>query len=164
MIRTGIGYDIHQLSEGEKLIIGGVEIPSLIGSVGHSDGDALIHAVVDSLLGAASLGDIGVFFPSDDHTWKDMPSNHFLSETVTQIREKGFEISNLDTTVILQKPKLAEFIPQMKYNLAYSLQIDESLVSLKATTADYLGFIGEGKGWAAQAVATLYSTSGSSQS
>ncbi len=159
MIRTGIGYDIHQLGEGEKLIIGGVEIPSLIGSVGHSDGDALIHAVVDSLLGAANLGDIGVFFPSDDDTWKDMPSSHFLSETVTQIREKGFEISNLDTTVILQKPKLAEFISQMKCNLAYSLQINESLVSLKATTADYLGFVGEGKGWAAQAVATIYSTS-----
>jgi len=155
MIRTGIGYDVHQLTEGETLIIGGVEIPSTFGSVGHSDGDALIHAVVDAFLGAAGLGDIGQFFPSDQDTWKGAPSSHFLADAVKRVREAGFEINNLDTTIILQKPKLAEFISQMKYNLAHSMEVHESQVSVKATTTDYLGFVGDGSGWAVQAVATI---------
>ena len=155
MARTGIGYDVHQLVEGKALIIGGVEIPSKFGSEGHSDGDGLIHAVVDALLGAAALGDIGQFFPSEDETWKGVSSNHFLVDTVNRVREAGFRINNVDATVILQTPTLADHISQMKYNLAYSMQIDESQVSVKATTADYLGFVGDGSGWAVLAIATL---------
>ena len=155
MVRTGTGTDVHQLAEGETLIIGGVKIPSTFGSVGHSDGDALIHAVVDALLGAAALGDIGQFFPSDDDAWKDMPSSHFLSDAANRVREAGFEINNVDATIILQKPKLADYIQQMRYNLTYSMQVDESLVSVKATTIDHLSFVGDGSGWAVQAVATL---------
>jgi len=123
--------------------------------VGHSDGDALIHAVVDALLGASALGDIGQYFPSNDDTWKGSPSSYFLADVVKQIRDLGIEINNIDSTIIIQKPKLEEYIPQMKYNLAYSMQIDESKVSVKATTTDYLGFVGDSSGWAAQAIATL---------
>ena len=155
MIRTGIGYDVHPLAEGETLIIGGVEVPSSFGSVGHSDGDALIHAVVDALLGAAALGDIGQFFPSNDESWKGTPSTHFLADAVKRIRDAGFEINNVDATIILQKPKLADHMQQMRYNLAYSMQIDESQVSVKATTTDHLGFVGDGSGWVVQAIATL---------
>ena len=155
MIRTGIGYDVHQLAQGELLTIGGVDIPSSFGSVGHSDGDALIHAVVDALLGASALGDIGQFFPSNDDTWKGAPSSYFLADAVKRIREAGFEINNIDATIILQKPKLEEYIPQMKYNLSHSSQIDESKVSIKATTTDHLGFVGDSSGWAVQAIATL---------
>ena len=155
MIRTGIGYDVHQLAKGELLTIGGVDIPSSFGSVGHSDGDALIHAVVDALLGASALGDIGQFFPSNDDTWKGAPSSYFLADAVKRIRVAGFEINNIDATIILQKPKLEEFIPKMKYNLSHFMQIDESKVSIKATTSDHLGFVGDSSGWAVQAIATL---------
>ena len=160
MIRTGIGYDVHQLAKGETLVIGGVEIPAPFGSRGHSDGDGLIHALVDALLGAASLGDIGQYFPSENDIWKGVSSSHFLTDSVKRVREEGFEICNVDTTVILQKPKLEIFIPQMKYNLAVSMKVNESLVSVKATTTDYLGVIGAGKGWAVQAVATLCNNDG----
>ena len=125
MARTGIGYDVHQLMEGKTLIIGGVEIPSKFGSEGHSDGDGLIHAVVDALLGAAALGDIGQFFPSDNEIWKGMSSNHFLVDTVNRVREAGFQINNVDATVILQSPTLADHIPQMTHKLASLMQIDE---------------------------------------
>ena len=155
MIRTGIGYDVHQLAKGELLTIGGVDIPSSFRSVGHSDGDALIHAVVDALLGASALGDIGQFFPSNDDTWKGLPSSYFLADAVKRIRQSGFEINNIDATIILQKPKLEEYIPKMKYNLSHSMQIDESKVSIKATTSDHLGFVGDSSGWAVQAIATL---------
>lgn len=155
MNRAGIGYDVHQLAKGELLTIGGVDIPSSFGSVGHSDGDALIHAVVDALLGASALGDIGQFFPSNDDTWKSVPSSYFLADAVKRIREAGFEINNIDATIILQKPKLEEYIPKMKYNLSHSMKIDESKVSIKATTADHLGFVGDSSGWAVQAIATL---------
>jgi len=155
MMRAGLGFDVHQLAKGELLIIGGVDIPSSFGSVGHSDGDALIHAVVDALLGASALGDIGQYFPSNDDTWKGFPSSYFLADAVKRIRNLGIEINNIDSTIIIQKPKLEEYIPQMKYNLAYSMQIDESKVSIKATTTDYLGFVGDSSGWVAQAIATL---------
>jgi len=115
----------------------------------------LIHAVVDALLGASALGDIGQFFPSNDANWEGAPSSYFLADAVKRIREAGFEINNIDATIILQKPKLEEYIPQMKYNLAYSMQIDESKVSIKATTTDHLGFVGDSSGWAVQAIATL---------
>ena len=155
MIRTGIGYDVHQLAKGELLTIGGVDIPSSFGSLGHSDGDALIHAVVDALLGASALGDIGQFFPSNDDTWKGAPSSYFLADAVKRIREVGFEINNIDATIILQKPKLEEYILKMKYNLSNSMKIDESKVSIKATTSDHLGCVGDSSGWAVQAIATL---------
>ena len=155
MIRTGIGYDVHQLAKGELLTIGGVDIPSSFGSVGHSDGDALTHAMVDALLGASALGDIGQFFPSNDDTWKGVPSSYFLADAVKRIREAGFEINNIDATIILQKPKLEEYIPKMKYNLSHSMHIDDSKVSIKATTSDHLGFVGDSSGWAVQAIATL---------
>ena len=157
MIKTGIGYDVHQLAEGEKLILGGVEIPSQVGSIGHSDGDTLVHAIVDALLGAANLGDIGQLFPSKDEQWKDIESLHFLNKVGEMLRNASFEISNIDSIVFLQKPILSGFIPEIKYKIAYTLQIDQSQVSVKATTLDYLGFIGQGKGIAAQAIATIKS-------
>ena len=155
MIKTGIGYDVHRLSEGEKLILGGVVIPSEVGAVGHSDGDALIHSIVDALLGAANLGDIGQLFPSEDDQWKDADSLHFLNIAGEKVRGAGFKINHIDSIIVIQKPKLSGFIQEMKYKIAYTLQIDESSVSVKATTTDHLGYIGEGKGIAAQAIATL---------
>ena len=155
MIKTGIGYDVHQLVEGEKLILGGVEIPSEIGAVGHSDGDALIHAIVDALLGAANLGDIGALFPSKDDQWKGADSLHFLNVAGDKVRGADFDINHVDSVIILQKPKLSGFIPEMKYKIAYTLQIDESQVSVKATTTDHLGYIGESKGIAAQSIVTI---------
>ncbi len=154
-VKTGIGYDAHQLAKGYSLVIGGVTIDSEKGSVGHSDGDALVHAIVDAILGAAGLGDIGQFFPSDDDQWKGMSSLHFLGDAVKRVMDKGWEISHVDSIVILQSPRLAEFIPQMCYKIAYTLQTDESCVSVKATTTDHLGYIGKGDGWAAQAIVTL---------
>ena len=155
MIKTGIGYDVHQMAKGEKFILGGVEIPSEVGAVGYSDGDALVHAMVDALLGAASLGDIGKFFPSKDDQWKDVDSLHFLNVVGEKVRGAGFQINHIDAIIIFQKPKLAGFIPEMKYKIAYTLQLEKGQVSVKATTTDHLGYIGEGKGIAAQAIATI---------
>ena len=155
MIKTGIGYDVHQLAEGKKLILGGVEIPSEVGLVGHSDGDALIHSVIDALLGAASMGDIGQLFPSEDEQWKDADSFHFLSVTGEKMRSAKCKINHIDSVIILQKPKITGFIPEMKYKISETLQLEESQVSIKATTADYLGFIGKGKGLAVQTIATI---------
>ena len=155
MIKTGIGYDVHQMAKGEKLILGGVEIPSEMGAVGHSDGDALLHAIVDALLGAASLGDIGQLFPSKDDQWKDGDSLHFLNVVGEKVRDAGFKINHIDAIIVLQKPKLAGFIPEMKFKIAYTLELDKVQVSVKATTTDHLGYIGEGKGIVAQAIATI---------
>ena len=155
MIRTGIGYDIHKLKEGLPLIIGGINIKSSLGSVGHSDGDALIHAIVDSLLGAAGLGDIGNFFPSDDEKWRDAQSNIFLSEVTRMIVQKGYQISNIDSTIIIQKPRLANHISKIKQSLSKIINLDESRISVKATTTDGLGTIGDGHGWAVIAVVSL---------
>ena len=155
MIKSGIGYDVHPLAEGEELIIGGVKIDSSLGSVGHSDGDVLLHAIVDALLGAANLGDIGHHFPSSDDQWKGKESIHFLEHAVMLVREEGFEIDYIDSTVILEEPKLADIIPEMTYKISYTLQIDESSVSIKATTTDKMGFIGHGEGVGAVAVATI---------
>lgn len=155
MIKTGIGFDVHPLAEGEKLILGGIEIPFEKGTKGHSDGDVLIHAIVDALLGSAALGDIGSFFPSDDNRWKDTDSRKFLSHALEEINKAGLELTHVDSTVILQEPNLSEHIPQMRYQIAYTLQVDESAVSIKATTTDHLGLIGKGDGVAALAIATL---------
>ena len=154
-MRIGIGFDVHPLKTNNPLIIGGVVIPSSFGSQGHSDGDALVHAVVDALLGAAGLGDIGRYFPSTSDKWKNAPSTHFLKDSVKKIKTAGWQIENIDTTVILQNPKILEFIPKIKTKLSLILQVSEEQMSIKATTTDYLGFIGEEKGWAAQAIALL---------
>jgi len=155
MIKTGIGYDVHKLETGTRLIIGGVKIPCNFGSIGHSDGDVLIHAIVDALLGAAALGDIGKLFPSSDKQWENADSRHFLTVTAQKLRQSHFEILHVDSIIILQEPKLADFMEEMQYQIAYNLQVEENTVSIKATTTDHLGYVGEKKGIAAQAVATI---------
>ena len=155
MVKTGIGYDVHPLAKGETLIIGGVKIDSPVGSVGHSDGDVLLHAIVDALLGAANLGDIGQHFPSSDERWKGKDSIHFLQHAVKLVHDEGFEIDHIDSTVILEEPKLADIILEMSKKIAHTLHIDESSVSVKATTTDKMGFIGRGEGVGAVAVATI---------
>ena len=155
MTRIGIGYDVHKLDYGEELHIGGIKIPSDIGSVGHSDGDALCHAIVDALLGAAGLGDIGIFFPSSDDAWEDAKSSVFLIDALSRINDAGYKINNIDTTIIIQKPRLANHIPKIKQSLSKIINLDESRISVKATTTDGLGTIGDGHGWAVIAVVSL---------
>tara|TARA_S200000501_G_scaffold25072_2_gene21756 strand:+ start:53736 stop:54203 length:468 start_codon:yes stop_codon:yes gene_type:complete len=146
---------MHQLVKGEKLIIGGVEVPFPFGSLGHSDGDCLIHSIVDAVLGATALGDIGFLFPSTDEKYKDISSEYFLLNVNRRINDLGFKINNLDSTIIIQEPKLQKHIPKIKNNLIRSLQLEENQISVKATTTDSLGVVGEGRGWAAQAVVTI---------
>ena len=155
MIRTGIGYDTHKLVKGNSLIIGGVPIPSDYKSVGHSDGDSLIHAIIDSILGAASLGDIGQHFPSDDKTLKGSPSSCFLKEIVDKLVRNNYYIVNIDSTIILQKPMVGPYITKIKKNLSNLMGINENKVSVKATTTDGLGFVGTSEGWSALAISTL---------
>ena len=153
--RIGIGMDVHPVNKDKPLIVGGVVIPSPFGSQGHSDGDALIHAIVDALLGALGLGDIGSYFPSSDNKWKNVSSTLFLKDCVEKIINAGWEIKNIDTIVILQNPKISEFIPQIKVNLSQIIHITKNRISVKATTTDHLGFIGKEMGWATQAIALL---------
>ncbi|MEC8984120.1 MAG: 2-C-methyl-D-erythritol 2,4-cyclodiphosphate synthase [Candidatus Neomarinimicrobiota bacterium] len=155
MIKSGIGYDVHSLSKGEELIIGGVKINSPLGAVGHSDGDVLLHAIVDALLGAANLGDIGVHFSSSDKRWKNKESIYFLEHAAIIVREQGFDIDYVDSTIILEAPKLADIIPEMVHKVSDTLQIDKTEVSVKATTTDKMGFIGRGEGVGAMAIATI---------
>ena len=159
MIKVGIGYDVHQLRTNENLYIGGVKIPSDFGSVGHSDGDALSHAIIDALLGAAGLGDIGKLFPSDDDTWRGAKSSVFLIDVMTRIKKEGYKINNIDATIILQAPKLENYIGQINKSLSEIMAIDQSSINIKATTTDKLGVVGEGLGWASMAVALLIKTS-----
>lgn len=155
MTRIGVGYDVHRLDDGEDLYIGGVKIPSDVGSVGHSDGDALCHAIVDALLGAVGLGDIGKYFPSSDDSWKDVQSSVFLINALSKINNAGFNINNIDTTIIIQKPRLENHILQIRENLSKIIDLDESKINVKATTTDGLGTIGDGQGWAVLAVVSL---------
>ena len=155
MIKTGIGYDVHKLDLDSKLILGGVEIPSEFGSVGYSDGDVLIHAIVDSILGASSLGDIGQLFSTSDSKWKNANSMIFLQLTVEKVQLAGFKINHIDSVIILQEPKLSAYINKMRSNISDIIKIDISQISIKATTTDYMGYIGKGKAIAAQAIATL---------
>ena len=155
MIRIGIGYDVHQLAENRKLVIAGITIPSERGSVGHSDGDALLHAIIDAVLGAASLGDLGDHFPSDDDKWKGANSLDLLSESIKRILSKGYTINNIDSVVIIQKPKLKKYILSIRKNLAKTIEIPIDSISVKATSVDRLGTIGAGKGWASQAIVTI---------
>ena len=158
MIKVGIGYDVHQLRTNEDLYIGGVKIPSDFGSVGHSDGDALSHAIIDALLGAAGLGDIGKIFPSDDDTWRGAQSSIFLVDVMARIKKEGYKINNIDATIILQSPKLENYIGQINNSLSDIMAIDQSSINIKATTTDKLGVIGQGLGWASMAVALLIKT------
>lgn len=151
-MRIGHGYDVHRLVEGRKCIIGGVDIPSEVGLLGHSDADVLLHAISDSLLGAAALGDIGKHFPPSDDTFKDADSRVLLKKVVELLTSSGYKVGNVDATVVAQRPKMAPYIEQMRKNIAEDLQIDISFVSVKATTEEGLGFTGEGKGIAAHAV------------
>tara|TARA_B100000287_G_scaffold52034_1_gene45937 strand:+ start:1031 stop:1510 length:480 start_codon:yes stop_codon:yes gene_type:complete len=155
MIRTGVGYDVHKLIKGDSLIVGSVEIPSNFKSVGHSDGDCLIHAIVDAMLGAANLGDIGCFFPSSDNKWKGSPSSIFLQKAVCELKNAGYEIINIDSTVVLQRPVLSEHIFQIRNNLSLIMDINENQISVKATTTDGIGTIGLSEGWSAFAIATI---------
>jgi len=157
--RIGIGMDVHPLNKDKPLIVGGVVIPSPFGSQGHSDGDALIHAIVDALLGALGLGDIGNYFPSNDDKWENVSSTLFLKDCVEKIINTGWKIENIDTIVILQNPKISEFIPQIKIKLSQTIHISKNQISVKATTTDHLGFIGKEMGWATQAIALLKKSS-----
>ena len=154
-MRIGSGYDVHRLTEGRKLILGGVEIPFEKGLLGHSDADVLVHAVMDALLGAAALGDIGKHFPDTDPAYAGADSMRLLAEVRRLIEERGYFIENVDATVIAQRPKLASFIPQMKENIASVLGISGGQVNVKATTEEGLGFTGDGSGMAAHAVVLL---------
>ena len=154
-MRIGHGYDVHRLTEGRKLILGGVELPFEKGLDGHSDADVLTHAVMDALLGAAALGDIGKLFPDTDDAFLGANSLDLLRIVGLRIEDAGYRISNIDATVIAQRPKLAPSIDRMRENLAEALGIDPSQVSVKATTEEHLGFTGSGEGISAHAVCLL---------
>lgn len=154
-MRIGHGYDVHKLVKNRKLVLGGVEIEYEYGLLGHSDADVLLHAVCDALLGAAALGDIGKHFPDNDPALKDINSRLLLAKTVKLIREKGYNIENIDCTVIAQKPKLKDYIEQMCENISKDCGIDKTQVNVKATTEEGLGFTGDGSGIAAHSVCIL---------
>ncbi|MCR5205259.1 MAG: 2-C-methyl-D-erythritol 2,4-cyclodiphosphate synthase [Lachnospiraceae bacterium] len=154
-MRVGTGYDVHKLTENRKLILGGVEIPYEKGLLGHSDADVLIHAIMDAILGAAALGDIGKHFPDSDDAYKGISSVLLLKKVAELIKKEGYEIGNIDSTIIAQRPKLAPYIPTMRDNIANALGISSSQVNVKATTEEGLGFTGEGLGIASQAICLL---------
>ncbi|MBE6973677.1 MAG: 2-C-methyl-D-erythritol 2,4-cyclodiphosphate synthase [Ruminococcaceae bacterium] len=154
-MRIGHGYDVHRLVEDRKLILGGVEVPYERGLLGHSDADVLAHAVMDALLGAAAMGDIGQHFPDSDPAYKGADSLKLLDHVISLLEQKGWRVGNVDATVIAQRPKLAGFIPQMRANLSARMRVDEDRVNVKATTEEKLGFTGSGEGIAAHAVALL---------
>lgn len=153
--RIGSGYDVHQLVENRPLIIGGVEIEHSKGALGHSDADVLLHAIADALLGAAALGDIGTHFPNSDPSIKNMDSLLLLADVKTLIKSAGFSIGNIDSTVVLQSPKISKYIFQMRQNIAQALGLKTDQVSVKATTTELLGFIGKEEGIAAYATVLI---------
>ena len=154
-MRIGTGYDVHKLVEGRKLILGGVEIPYEKGLLGHSDADVLVHAIMDALLGAAAMKDIGNLFPDTDEKFSGISSLILLKKVLCLLKEKNYCIINIDSTIIAQRPKLAGFIPQMIKNIADTLETDISNINVKATTEEGLGFTGSGEGIAAQAVCLI---------
>ena len=156
--RIGFGYDVHPLKAGCRFMLGGIEIPHTQGAAGHSDADTLIHAICDALLGAAKAGDIGVLFPDNDPQYRGIDSKILLARTVAVIRDKGYAIGNIDTTVCLQAPKIRPYIPQMTRVLAEVMQIPEEDLSIKATTTERLGFVGREEGVAAYATVLLTTT------
>ena len=155
MSRFGMGYDVHQLVEGRKLIIGGVEIPFEKGLLGHSDADVLLHAISDAVLGAAALGDIGKHFPDTDERYKGADSLKLLEEVGRLLAEKGYTVGNVDATIVAQRPKMAPHIPVMRENIARVLHVDVDRINVKATTEEHLGFTGSGQGISAYAVAGI---------
>ncbi len=156
-MRVGIGYDVHKLVENRKLILGGVEIPHTLGLLGHSDADVLLHAIMDALLGAAALGDIGKHFPDTDEQYKGISSICLLEHVRELIEKEGYLIENIDATVIAQKPKLRPYIDKMQENIANALKIDKNQVNVKATTEERLGFTGREEGISSQAICALSS-------
>ena len=150
--RVGFGYDAHQLVPGRKLVVGGVSTPHTKGALGHSDADVLLHAIADALLGATALGDIGTHFPDTDSSFKNMDSKIIVKQVLTLLKENNYSVGNIDTTIILQQPKISAFIPEMRKQIARILEIDESDVSVKATTTEHMGFVGREEGIAAYAV------------
>ena len=155
MSRFGMGYDVHQLVEDRKLIMGGVEIPFEKGLLGHSDADVLLHAVSDALLGAAALGDIGKHFPDTDERYKGADSLKLLEEVGRLLAEKGYAVGNVDATIVAQRPKMAPHIPAMRENIARVLKVAVDQINVKATTEEHLGFTGSGQGISAYAVAGI---------
>ena len=153
--RIGFGYDVHRLEPGIPFWLGGVEIPHEKGALGHSDADVLIHAICDALLGAAALGDIGTHFPDTDPAYRGIASTLLLKQTVGLLRENGYSVGNIDSTICLQTPKIKSYIPRMREEIASCLQIDPSAVSVKATTEEKLGFTGSEEGVSAHAVALI---------
>ena len=153
--RIGTGYDVHRLAEGRTLRLGGVQIPFATGCVAHSDGDVLLHAVCDALLGALALGDIGVHFPDTDAQYKNISSIILLKRVYDLVIQKGFCLVNMDATILLQEPKITPYIAEMRNKIAQTLKVEIEAVSIKATTTEGLGFIGKGEGVAAQAIVML---------
>ncbi|GHV05859.1 2-C-methyl-D-erythritol 2,4-cyclodiphosphate synthase [Clostridia bacterium] len=154
-MRIGHGYDAHKLVEGRKLILGGVEIPYNLGLLGHSDADVLTHAVMDALLGAAALGDIGQMFPDSDNQYKNANSLKMLKAVTNRLANQGFKINNIDATIIAQAPKLAIYIPKMQENIAQVTNAKPSQISIKATTEEHMGFTGRNEGISAHCVTTI---------
>lgn len=154
-MRVGMGYDVHKLVEGRKLILGGVEIPHEKGLLGHSDADVLIHAIIDSLLGAAALGDIGQHFPDNDPKYKDVPSMKLLLYVFHLLQQEHFDIENIDATIVAQEPKLVPYIQEMIYNITSILKIKTNQINIKATTTEGLGFVGEKLGIASYSIVLL---------
>ncbi|MBQ4116889.1 MAG: 2-C-methyl-D-erythritol 2,4-cyclodiphosphate synthase [Clostridia bacterium] len=154
-MRIGHGYDVHRLVEGRKLILGGVDIPHEKGLDGHSDADVLVHAIMDSVIGALGLGDIGLHFPDNDAQYKDIDSLILAKKTAELLKENGYKIGNIDATLILQAPKVRPYIEQMRENIARVYSVDKSCINVKATTEEHLGFTGEKKGVAAHAVCLI---------
>lgn len=154
-MRIGIGYDVHKLVENRKLIIGGIEIPYERGLLGHSDADVLIHAIMDAMLGALALNDIGTHFPDTDEKYKDIDSSALLIKVNTLVNDRGYKISNIDSIVVLEEPKIGKYIPDMQLKLSKILGTDKNQISIKATTTEKLGFEGNGEGAAAYAVCLL---------
>ena len=155
MQRIGFGFDVHKLAEGRKLIIGGVEIPFEKGLLGHSDADVLLHAICDALLGAAALGDIGKHFPDTDARYKGISSVELLKNVADLLRKNKYSVSNIDSTLVLERPKIAPYVDKMRENIAEALSISVNAVSVKATTNERMGFIGRGEGAVAYAVAMI---------
>lgn len=153
--RVGIGYDVHQLKQDCPFYLGGIKIESPFGAIGHSDADVLIHAIIDSLLGAASLRDIGYLYPDTNKEFKGIDSKILLKETIEKVREKGFKIENIDTIICLQSPKISSYIPQMQETLSKVMDIDLEDINIKATTTEHLGFVGKKEGVAAHSVCLL---------
>ena len=155
MVKTGIGYDVHRLKKGERLLLGGVTISSSIGVIAHSDGDVLLHAMVDALLGAAALGDLGKYFPSSDAQWKEKSSLFFLQYAADLLFKKRYNIDHIDSTILLERPKVSNKTSEMIANISNAINLDKSSISIKATTTDGLGFIGKNKGIGVLAIATI---------